>query len=84
MTHTRIHGDEKYAWPRVLCGVRGKGNKDSGTWSRSVPTCPTCAVLRDMWLEQENKPPTIRRWRAFLDANPTAMGLIKAAQNKRT
>lgn len=84
-THTRIHGDEHYAWPRVFCGARGKKNRDSGTVSRSIPTCPTCMVLRDMWLEQANgKTPTIRRWRAFLDGHPEALALVKAAGHDRT
>lgn len=85
MTHTRIHGDEHYRWPRVLCGARGQGNKGAGTWSRTIPTCPECAVLRDLWLEQgPGKPPTIRRWRAFLDAHPEALNIIRAAGRGRT
>lgn len=83
--HTRIHGDEHYQWPRVLCGARGKKNKDSGTLSRSIPTCPTCSVLRDMWLEAGiDKTPTIRRWRAFLDTHPDALALVESAGHKRT
>jgi hypothetical protein len=71
--HFRVAKEpRRYTWPRVLCGARGR--RKTGGWrqtlelrEKAVVTCPTCLVIKDLWLTEGTlKPLTIRRARALL------------------
>lgn len=69
-THFRVAGEPaNFKWPRVLCGKRRGLSWEITKELRATAlvTCPTCLVVRDMWLENGGKPRmTIRRARIFL------------------